>query len=156
MSKKKKKLSLDLRPKNLPLPPFMIGSTKAKFLGHNVKFDTYKDQQSVSNVRLTKDWGKLKFLEDNRDTDDADVKRLAESIKNNGQLQPIVINEKWEICEGQHRVKACILLDIPVLYVISEGATIKDTILMNNNQKSWKNRDYLKCCLLYTSQSQRD
>ena len=65
MSKKKKKLSLDLRPKNLPLPPFMIGSTKAKFLGHNVKFDTYKDQQSVSDVRLTKDWGKLKFLEDN-------------------------------------------------------------------------------------------
>ena len=149
MSKKKKKLNISFKPykpiTETSLPPFMIGSTKAKFLGHNVKFDTYKDQQSVSDVRLTKDWGKLKFLEDNRDTDDADVKRLAESIKNNGQLQPIVINEKWEICEGQHRVKACILLDIPVLYVISEGATIKDTILMNNNQKSWKNRDYLKC-----------
>ena len=37
------------------------------------------------------------------------------------------------------------LLDIPVLYIISDGATIEDTILMNNNQKSWKNRDYLKC-----------
>ena len=114
-------------------------------MGHDVKFNTYKDQQTLSSVRLTKDWGKLKFLEDNRDTDDGDVKRLAESIKKNGQLQPIVINEKWEICEGQHRVKACILLDIPVLYIISDGASIQDTILMNNNQKSWKNRDYLKC-----------
>ena len=68
MSKKKKKLNISFKPykpiTETSLPPFMIGSTKAKFLGHNVKFDTYKDQQSVSNVRLTKDWGKLNFLEE--------------------------------------------------------------------------------------------
>ena len=92
-----------------------------------------------------KDWEKLKFLADNRDTDDGAVKRLAESISKFGQLEPIVINEKWEIINGQHRAKACKLLDIPVLYIISDGASIQDTILMNNNQKSWKNRDYLKC-----------
>jgi len=148
MSKKKRKLTIGFKPykpMNVPMPDFMIGSTKAKFLGHDVKFNSYKDQQTISNVRLTKDWERLNFLEDNRDTDDGDVKRLAESIKKNGQLQPIVINEKWQICEGQHRVRACMLLDIPVLYIISDGATIQDTILMNNNQKSWKNRDYLKC-----------
>ena len=148
MSKKKRKLTIGFKPykpMNVPMPDFMIGSTKAKFLGHDVKFNSYKDQQTISNVRLTKDWERLNFLEDNRDTDDGDVKRLAESIKKNGQLQPIVINEKWQICEGQHRVRACMLLDIPVLYIISDGATIQHTILMNNNQKSWKNRDYLKC-----------
>ena len=137
MSKKKRKLTIGFKPykpMNVPMPDFMIGSTKAKFLGHDVKFNSYKDQQTISSVRLTKDWERLNFLEDNRDTDDGDVKRLAESIKKNGQLQPIVINEKWQICEGQHRVRACMLLDIPVLYIISDGATIQDTILMNNNQ----------------------
>ena len=37
------------------------------------------------------------------------------------------------------------LLDIPVLYIESKGATIQQTIIMNNNQKSWRNKDYLKC-----------
>ena len=145
MRKKKKKRSLNIHPKTLSLPPFMIGATKARFLGHDVKFESFRDKQNVSQAKLTKNWKAMTYLEDNRDTDDADIKRLAENIKKHGQLQPIVLNEKWEIIEGQHRVKACQLLDIPVLYIISIGATIKEVIVMNNNQKSWRNRDYLKC-----------
>ena len=78
MSKKKRKLTIGFKPykpMNVPMPDFMIGSTKAKFLGHDVKFNSYKDQQTISSVRLTKDWERLNFLEDNRDTDDGDVKR---------------------------------------------------------------------------------
>ena len=145
MSKKGKKRTLDIQPKQLPLPPFMIGATKARFLGRDVAFSTFREKQNLENARLTKNWSKMTFLADNRDIDDGDVKRLAESIKNEGQLQPIVLNEKWEIIEGQHRVHACQLLDIPILYVISAGATIKHVIIMNNNQKSWRNKDYLKC-----------
>jgi len=143
--RKSKKRTLDIQPKNLPMPPFMIGATKAKFLGHDVEFEGFRDKQNVASAKLTKNWSAMTFLKDNRDIDDGDVKRLAESIKNEGQLQPIVLNEKWEIIEGQHRVHACQLLDIPILYVISVGATIKQTIVMNNNQKSWRNKDYLKC-----------
>ena len=143
--RKSKKRTLDIQPKKLPMPPFMIGATKAKFLGHDVEFEGFRDNQNVANAKLTKNWSAMTFLKDNRDIDDGDVKRLAESIKNEGQLQPIVLNEKWEIIEGQHRVHACQLLDIPILYVISVGATIKQTIVMNNNQKSWRNKDYLKC-----------
>ena len=145
MSKKKKKRSLEIIPRKLPLPPFMIGATTAKFLGHDIKFKSFKDQQTVSEAKLTKNWPAMTYLDDNRDTDDGDIKRLAENIKDHGQLQPIVLNEKWEIIEGQHRVKACQLLDIPVMYIISKRATIKHVIVMNNNQKSWRNKDYLKC-----------
>ena len=144
--KKGKKRSIqDVSPKQLPLPPFMIGATKAKFLGRNVEFEGFRDKQNVAQAKLTKTWSSMTFLDDNRDIDDGDVKRLAESIKKEGQLQPIVLNENWEIIEGQHRVHACTLLDIPVLYVESTGATIQQTIIMNNNQKSWRNKDYLKC-----------
>ena len=145
MSRKKRKSSVNVVSKQMKLPSFMITATKAKFLGHDVKFDSYRDKQTIANAKVTKDWKNLKFLEDNRDIDDGAVKRLAESIKKFGQLQPIVINEKWEVIEGQHRVRACKLLGIPVLYVISEGATIKEVILMNNIQRGWLNRDYLKC-----------
>jgi len=145
MSKKKKKRSLNILPKKLPLPPFMIGATKAKFLGQDIKFATFKDKQNVTAARLTKNWDKMSYLADNRDTDDGAIKRLADNIQKFGQLQPIVLNENWHIIEGQHRVKACKLLDIPVLYVESIGATIKEVIVMNNNQQSWRNKDYLKC-----------
>ena len=145
MSKKKKKRSLEIIPRKLPLPPFMIGATTAKFLGHDIKFKSFKDQQTVSEAKLTKNWPAMTYLEDNRDTDDGDIKRLAENIKDHGQLQPIVLNDRWDIIEGQHRVKACQLLDIPVMYIISKRATIKHVIVMNNNQKSWRNKDYLKC-----------
>ena len=145
MSKKRRKSSVNVVSKQMKLPSFMITATKAKFLGHDVKFDSYRDKQTIANAKVTKDWKSLQFLEDNRDIDDGAVKRLAESIQKFGQLQPIVINEKWEVIEGQHRVRACKLLGIPVLYVISEGATIKEVILMNNIQRGWLNKDYLKC-----------
>ena len=145
MSRKKRKSSVNVVSKQMKLPSFMITATKAKYLGHDVKFDSYRDKQTIANAKVTKDWKNLKFLADNRDIDDGAVKRLAESIQKFGQLQPIVINEKWEVIEGQHRVRACKLLGIPVLYVISEGATIKEVILMNNIQRGWLNRDYLKC-----------
>ena len=143
--RKSKKRSLDVVSKQLKLPSFMIAATKAKFLGHNIKFSDFRDKDTIANAKVTKDWEKLKFLADNRDIEDGAVKRLAESINKFGQLEPIVINEKWEIINRQHRAKACKLLDIPVLYVISEGATIKEVILINNIQRGWVNRDYLKC-----------
>ena len=143
--RRRKKRSLNIIPKKLPLPPSMMGATTAKFLGHDIRFKSFKDQQIVSEAKITKNWPAMTYLKDNRDTDDGDIKRLAENIKDHGQLQPIVLNEKWDIIEGQHRVKACQLLDIPVMYIISKRATIKDVIVMNNNQKSWRNKDYLKC-----------
>ena len=143
--RRRKKRSLNIIPKKLPLPPSMMGATTAKFLGHDIRFKSFKDQQIVSEAKITKNWPAMTYLKDNRDTDDGDIKRLAENIKDHGQLQPIVLNDRWDIIEGQHRVKACQLLDIPVMYIISKRATIKDVIVMNNNQKSWRNKDYLKC-----------
>ena len=143
--KTSKKSSLNVVSKQMKLPPMMIEATKSKFLGEDIKFGDITDKYTVADAKVTKNWSNLKFLEDNRDKDDAAIKRLAESIKQFGQLQPIIINEKGEIIDGQTRVDACKLLGFPVLYVISKGATIKEVILMNNIQRGWLNRDYLKC-----------
>jgi len=143
--KTSKKRSLNVVSKQMKLPPMMIEATKSKFLGEDIKFGDIPDKYTVADAKVTKNWSNLKFLEDNRDKDDAAIKRLAESIKQFGQLQPIIINEKGEIIDGQTRVDACKLLGFPVLYVTSKGATIKEVILMNNIQRGWLNRDYLKC-----------
>ena len=43
---------------------------------------------------------------------------LKESIKNNGQHVPIIINEQWVIIDGYHRNKICLELGIEPWYII--------------------------------------
>ena len=121
------------------------GST-IPMLGYKYDLNKLKDD-SVCNtqVRYTTDYSKFVEMQDNRDTDDKHIAELVVNIRKRGQLQPILINEKNEVLDGQSRLKACKLLGIPVMYLLSYKTTIKDVILINTTQKSWVNLDYLKC-----------
>ena len=131
-----------------PLTPSLFekwsGST-VPMLGYHYNVNKLKED-SVCNtqVRYTTDYSKFKIMEDNRDVDDKHVAELVVNIRKRGQLQPILINEKWQVLDGQGRLKACKLLDIPVMYLLSYKTTIKDVILINTTQKSWGSLDYLK------------
>ena len=87
---------------------------------------------------------KFSLLDNNRSIVDKHVEMLVHSIRTKGQLMPIVVNEKLEVIEGQHRLKACEKLGIPVAYIIMNRASGKDIAMINNSQKSWNNGDYLK------------
>ena len=113
-------------------------------LGNKIDYDTYKTSKQVTKVMYEKNLTKFNFLEDNRDITQAKVDSLVESIRRKGQLIPIIVNENFDVIEGQHRVKACEKLGLPVSYVISIGATSKDIADINNSQSGWKSKDYLK------------
>ena len=83
-------------------------------------------------------------MDRNRDTEEKAVNNLVVSIKKKGQLQPIIVNERLEVIDGQHRLEACKILGWEVAYLISKGATIKDVVLINNTQKPWNYKDYIK------------
>ena len=109
-------------------------------LGRKTDYANYK----AVKVLLEKNLSKFSLLDDNRNIDDKHVAMLVVSIQRYGQLMPIVVNENLEVIEGQHRLKACEELKIPVAYIISIKRTSKDVAIMNNSQKGWKNKDYLK------------
>jgi len=138
MSKKRKKHVVhNIQPKNLSFVP-MLGQ----------KYERYnqgKDTKINSDVMKSSDYEKFSILEQNRVVNDKHVNELVVSIQNSGQLTPIIINEKFEIIDGQHRFDACKILKIPVMYLISYKTSINEVILMNNTQKSWKLHDYLRC-----------
>ena len=138
MSKKRKKHAVhNVQPKNLSFVP-MLGQ----------KYERYnqgKDTKINSDVMKSSDYEKFSILEQNRVVNDKHVNELVVSIQNSGQLTPIIINEKFEIIDGQHRFDACKILKIPVMYLISYKTSINEVILMNNTQKSWKLHDYLRC-----------
>jgi hypothetical protein len=90
-------------------------------------------------LQKTKEYDKFIFRDDNRlKIDQAHVKRLVESIQSRNllDLRPIIVNQDYEILDGQHRVLAAKKLGVDIYYVIEEKLHHKDIILMNV-AKSW-------------------
>ena len=93
------------------------------------------------------DFYKFKLLKRNRTTSQAQVNKLIVKLQEpKGQLVPIIINEKWEVINGQHRLQAAEEGNIDhIIVMMSHGATIEDVIVMNTTEKKWNFWDYLKC-----------
>jgi hypothetical protein len=73
------------------------------------------------------------------------LENLKNSIrkKNLLELNPIIINDKNEVIDGQHRLAAAQALNTDVYYVKGNGLTLDDVILLNTSSKVWRLDDYL-------------
>jgi hypothetical protein len=91
----------------------------------------------------TTDFDRFKFIPGNRDVRPTVVEKLAEDIRVKGQSLPIVVNEKWEVIDGQHRLHACVLLERPIELVVKPGLTIADVPRINTLQNKWSPEDHL-------------
>lgn len=101
--------------------------------------------REISAVYVTEDYSVFKKLEGNRTVMERRKNRIVSSIKERGWIRnPIVVNEKMEVIDGQGRLEALQELGMPVEYVIAEGATIADCIALNVKQTNWTNTDYVK------------
>ena len=94
-----------------------------------------------------KDFSKFKILERNRDVNKSHRAKLISSMKEpRGQVEPITINENWEVINGGHRLDGAIEGNLDhIIVIMSYGATIEDVIVMNTTQKKWNFWDFLKC-----------
>lgn len=73
------------------------------------------------------------------------VKNIIDSINTIGYIcNPIIVNEKYEVIDGQHRLEAFRALAIPVDYIMVKGAGIEECRLLNRKQGNWTTLDYLK------------
>lgn len=95
-------------------------------------------------VKITDEYNIFTFADGNRAVNPAQVKKLIKSIENIGLIPtPIIVNEKLQILDGQHRVEACRQLKMPVYYIVVPGAGMKEATAMNANNKNWLAQDYL-------------
>lgn len=108
-----------------------------------------------NTIHESKDYSQFKVIAGNREVTDTHVKRLMASIGRRNLLPytPILVNEKMEVIDGQHRLEAAKLLNLPVYYTMAEGAKIKDVQLLNAHQKQWTLEDYAQS---YASQGVED
>lgn len=99
----------------------------------------------VGSVYQTKDYDIFTTLDGNRKITDQRTAKIKKSIMSRGWIRnPIVVNEKMQIIDGQGRFMVCRELGLPIEYVIAEGADIDDCIALNIGQSNWSSLDYIE------------
>lgn len=97
---------------------------------------------AVLKIYKTYNYSLFKSLPGNRDIRHEKV--LKESIKRNGFLmEPILVNERMEIINGQGRFTACVELGLPIYYVIQAGLGINHCRVLNMRQTNWTIKDWI-------------
>lgn len=105
--------------------------------------NVHNRNQTVYSVLVTGNYGMFKIMPDNRNLNLLHVKRLVESFNERYLVCPIIVNEKYEVIDGQHRLRACIETNRPVYYIVIKGYGIKEVQILNTNQKNWNKLDFL-------------
>lgn len=99
--------------------------------------------KTVEMVYSTTDYDIFKALDYNRDVTERRVAKLTASFSEKRVRNPIVVNEKFEVIDGQGRLETCKNLHLPVEFVVAKGANIEDCRRMNLYNTNWKKEDYV-------------
>lgn len=94
-------------------------------------------------IGTTRNYAIFKPLRGNRPLDEVLIKRLMESFKQCYLPFLIIVNEFFEIIDGQHREEAAKRLGLPVSYEIRPGYGLKEAQILNQNGKEWNKRNFL-------------
>jgi ParB/Sulfiredoxin domain len=100
-------------------------------------------------LESTLDYSRFKRIVGNRGVRRAHIKNLADAIRQDAtsvRYNPIVVNEKMEVIDGQHRLEAIKSLkselNLPVYYIMEPNLTLDNVISLNSGTKAWTPLDF--------------
>lgn len=102
------------------------------------------NKRVYGQILVTKDYGEFTFLLGNRDINELHVERLVKSISKHQLIVPIIVNDKMEIIDGQHRYEACKTLGFPLYYTIQEGYGLEECHTLNAVTKKYSAENFLQ------------
>tara|TARA_R110000868_G_scaffold50875_2_gene161957 strand:- start:4326 stop:5039 length:714 start_codon:yes stop_codon:yes gene_type:complete len=95
-------------------------------------------------VYTTTQYSLFKSISGNRTKNLIHLNRLKKSMSENYLFTIIIVNEKNEIIDGQHRFDVIKELKLPLHYIICNGYGLNEVHLLNQNSKIWTTADYLE------------
>jgi hypothetical protein len=102
-----------------------------------------KKAEAVYTVYRTTNYDLFKVMPDNRNLNLLHVKRLIESFNSRQLVCPLIVNEHYEVIDGQHRLQASKETGLPVYFIVIPGYGIEEVQVLNTNQKNWTKIDFL-------------
>ena len=100
----------------------------------------------VKNVRVqyTNNYSKFKKIHSNRSLKTGILNKIERSMIENGlMLDPIKVNEDWEVVDGQHRLHVSEKLGLGIYYIKIKGIGKKEMITQNSTGSMWNLKDFL-------------
>jgi hypothetical protein len=96
-------------------------------------------------IYKTNEFHRFKFMNGNRRVDVNHVKKLEKSISLDNLLDanPIIVDEKMTVIDGQHRLHAASNLGLSIYYVVASGS-LETVQQLNSNSKGWILSDYVE------------
>lgn len=101
------------------------------------------EPMTASQVHTTNDYFLFKPIDGNRNKNLLHINRLKKSMSENYLFTVIIVNEKYEIIDGQHRFDVIQELKLPLNYIICFGYGLNEVHVLNQNSKTWNSDDYL-------------
>tara|TARA_R100000808_G_scaffold17656_1_gene38963 strand:+ start:2638 stop:3384 length:747 start_codon:yes stop_codon:yes gene_type:complete len=98
--------------------------------------------KTINQVKETSNYSMFKRMQGNRVVNKAHLKRLRSSINEESLIVPMIVNERYEIIDGQTRFESWKELRLPVYYVRVKGYGLKQVQRLNSNIKNWNIKDY--------------
>ena len=120
----------------------ILGNRKIIKRKENTKMN--KDKQ-IGTINETYDYWKFKKQKGNREITTKGLRILEISVEKNGwHPEPILVNEYFEVCDGQHRLEYAKKNHLPIPYIVRPGITPSMCIMINSRRKNWTSDDYVK------------
>lgn len=99
----------------------------------------------MNQIQQTSNYDKFRDIRGNREINRKFLTKLVVSIGDDNMLDlnPIIVNEKMQVLDGQHRLLACKKLGIPVSYIVAKNGGIRQVRMFNSNARIWGMKNYL-------------
>ena len=107
----------------------------------------------VGTIQQSIDYAKFKLHPKNRKIRPNNLERIQNSMQIKNLFNPILVNEKYEIIDGNHRFSSWKNLNLPILFIIVEGYGVTEMQTLNLNKSDWNHDDYLD---LYVKEEVKD
>lgn len=100
----------------------------------------------VNGIYSTKNYERFSSLQGNRKLNSMHLLRLKNAISSMDltESNPILVNEDFQIIDGQHRFEVCKELKKPIYYILKKGYSLKEVQMLNANMKNWRLEDYVE------------
>lgn len=98
-------------------------------------------------IKVSTRYNDFSLLGSNRETVRGHIENLKtafEEVGNLTQVQPILVNDRMQIIDGQHRFIAAKELGLPIYYSQVSGLGIAEARSINLLHRSWKVEDYAR------------
>jgi hypothetical protein len=97
----------------------------------------------INTVYSCYNYSKFNILKGNRNIVNTNLNNLRKSFEIQDLDIPIIVNERYEIVDGQHRFLVRQELNLPIPYIMVKGYSLKECKLLNTVGQKWTSDTFL-------------